>query len=210
VADDVRMVVPADKVVVVPNAIDTAAYLVSPERRARARETLLPQRLRDRPVAVLASRLDPAKRHDRAIAVALSTGTPMVVIGDGPDRPRLERLAAGNPDVVFVGHRGDVGDWLAAADVYTYCAAPTESGSPLAVLEATASGLPVIGFRGDHGTELIPECGGIVVSEPRDVTAEMIEALAQRRGAGVAYVRRRHDIETWLDAYERIFQECAG
>jgi glycosyltransferase involved in cell wall biosynthesis len=209
VADDVRLVVPAEKVIVIPNAIDTASYEVSPSRRARAREDLLPERLRDRTVAVLASRLHGAKRHDRAIAVALATGTPLIVIGDGPDRGRLERLVAGSPEVMFLGHRDDVSNWMAAADVYLYCGAETD-GTPTAVLEAAASGLPIVGFRGDPGTELIQECGGVVVADPRHVTTDMITSMARQRGLGVSYAQRRHGIDAWLDAYEGIFRECAG
>ncbi|HKE65608.1 MAG TPA: glycosyltransferase family 4 protein [Micromonosporaceae bacterium] len=210
VADDIRDAVGADKVAVVPNAIDTARYAVTPARRARARETLLPPRLRDRTVAVLAARLHPDKRHDRAVIIALATGTPLIVIGDGPDRARLQHLADGRPDTLFVGHRDDVAEWLAAADLYVYCGTQTAEGTPYAVLEAAASGLPIVGFRGDSGSDLVEHCGGAVVSGPSEVTGDLIAALVLRRGTGVGYVSREHGLEAWVDAYERIFRECTA
>lgn len=209
VADDVRRVVAPTKVLVVPNAIDTSAFTASAQQRADARARLLPPEFLDRTVAVLASRLHPAKRHDRAVAAALATGTPLIVIGDGPDRARLEALARGSAGVLFVGRRDDVRDWLRAADVYLYCGAETD-GAPTAVLEAAASGLGIIGFHGDPGTDLVVKCGGTIAAGPHDVTADVIAAAAANAGEGASYVRAHHSREAWLDAYEAVFRECAA
>ncbi|WBB70638.1 glycosyltransferase family 4 protein [Micromonospora sp. WMMD812] len=208
VASDLAPVVGRDKLVVVPNAIDTRRFTApSPETRAALRGRLLPSHFQDRRVAILAARLHPAKRHDRAVAAALASGSALVVVGDGPDRERLERLGAGNPDVHFTGHREDVPDLLAASDLYLYCGAETD-GTPTAVLEAAACGLPVVAFRGDPGTELIPYCGGLVIDEPSDLTAEKVSTVLELRGAGVGYVEQQHGRQKWLDAYEQIFEEC--
>ncbi|MFC3504754.1 glycosyltransferase family 4 protein [Micromonospora krabiensis] len=208
VADDLAPVVGRDRLVVVPNAIDTARFAAPlASVRAALRERLLPTRFQDRRVAVLAARLHPAKRHDRAVAAALASGSALVVVGDGPDRERLERLAAGNPNVHFTGHREDVPELLAASDFYLYCGAETD-GTPTCVLEAAACGLPVVAFRGDPGTELIPDCGGLVIEEPSDLTAATVSAILENRGAGVDHVARRHGRQAWLDAYEQIFGEC--
>ena len=209
VADDVRRVVAPEKVVVIPNAIDTSAFAASAQQREDARRRLLPPEFLDRTVAVLASRLHPAKRHDRAVAAVLATGTPLVVVGDGPDRARLEALARGSTDVMFVGHQDDVRDWLRAADVYLYCGAETD-GAPTAVLEAAASRLGIIGFHGDPGTDLVSKCGGIVAAGPRELTADLIAAAAANAGDGAAYVQSHHSREAWLDAYEAVFRECAA
>ncbi|CCH16351.1 glycosyltransferase family 4 protein [Micromonospora lupini] len=208
VAADLEPVVGRDKLVVVPNAIDTRRYAAPPPAmRAVLRQRLLPSRFHDRPVAVLAARLHGAKRHDRAVAAALASESALVVVGDGPDRERLERLAAGNVYVHFTGHRDDVPDLLAASDFYVYCGAETD-GTPTCVLEAAAGGLPIVAFRGDPGTELIPYCGGLVLGEPTELTADAVSAMLERRGTGVAYVEQRHGRDRWLDAYERTFGEC--
>ncbi|MEU5907838.1 glycosyltransferase family 4 protein [Micromonospora sp. NPDC047527] len=208
VADDLEPVVGRDKLVVVPNAIDTHRYVAPPAAtRAALRQELLPSRFRDRRVAVLAARLHAAKRHDRAIAAALASGSALVVVGDGPDRERLERLGAGTDDVHFTGHRDDVPDLLAASDFYIYCGAETD-GTPTCVLEAAACGLPIVAFHDDPGTELVPHCGGLVIDSPSELTAEAVSAMLERRGVGVAYVEQRHGRESWLDAYERTFGEC--
>ncbi|MDG4792864.1 glycosyltransferase family 4 protein [Micromonospora sp. WMMD1082] len=208
VADDLVPVIGGSKLVVVPNAIDTRRYTAPPAAtRAALREQLLPSHFQDRRVAILAARLHGAKRHDRAIAAALASGCALVVVGDGPDRERLERLSAGNADVHFTGHREDVPDLLAAADLYLYCGAATD-GTPTCVLEAAASGLPIVAFHGDPGTELVPRCGGLVIADPADLTVGTVTALLELRGSGVAYVEHRHGRQAWLDAYEQIFGEC--
>jgi glycosyltransferase involved in cell wall biosynthesis len=69
-----------------------------------------------------------------------------VVVGDGPERAGLEAEAASlglHGRVVFAGHADDVRPFYAAADCM---ALPSHSeGSPLALLEAMAAGLPVVG-----------------------------------------------------------------
>ncbi|MFG3708552.1 glycosyltransferase family 4 protein [Micromonospora sp. NPDC047670] len=208
VAGDLEPVIGRDKLVVVPNSIDTRRYAAPPATtRAALRERLLPSRFHDRRVAILAARLHPAKRHDRAIAAALVSGSALVVVGDGPDRERLEQLTGGSADVHFTGHRNDVPDLLAASDFYIYCGAETD-GTPTCVLEAAAGGLPIVAFDGDPGTELVPRCGGLVIGDPAELTPGTAAALLDLRGSGVAYVEQRHGRETWLDAYEQIFGEC--
>ncbi|MFE9691458.1 glycosyltransferase family 4 protein [Micromonospora sp. NPDC005806] len=208
VAADLEPVVGRDKLVVIPNSIDTGRYAApSAETRAALRRQLLPSRFHDRRVAVLAARLHGAKRHHRAVAAALASGSALLVVGDGPDRERLERLSAGNPDVHFTGHREDVPALLAASDFYLYCGAETD-GTPTCVLEAAAAGLPVVAFDGDPGTELVSRCGGLVIGDPSELTAERAAAILELRGSGVAYVEQQHGRENWLAAYERTFGEC--
>lgn len=69
-------------------------------------------------------------------------------MGDGPERPGLERLAVDlglHDRVVFAGWREDARDLVAALDVL---AVPSrEDGSPLVVLEALGAGVPVVGSQ---------------------------------------------------------------
>ncbi len=70
----------------------------------------------------------------------------LVVVGDGPDRARLERLAAALPSGVvrFVGEvpKPKVGRWMAAADALALCSG--YEGLSHVLLEAMAAGLPVV------------------------------------------------------------------
>ena len=81
-------------------------------------------------------RLVGADRPDRRV----------VVVGDGPDRARLEGMAASLPPgtVRFTGEvlRAEVGRWMAAADALALCSG--YEGLSHVLLEAMAAGLPVV------------------------------------------------------------------
>jgi glycosyltransferase involved in cell wall biosynthesis len=76
----------------------------------------------------------------------LAADTRLVVVGDGPDHPRLERLSASLPPGVvrFVGEvpPGEVGRWMRAADALALCSG--YEGLSHVLLEAMAAGLPVV------------------------------------------------------------------
>jgi glycosyltransferase involved in cell wall biosynthesis len=72
----------------------------------------------------------------------------VVLLGDGPARPELETLAASlglGDRVRFVGETVDVAPWLSAMDLFV-SPSPEETFG-IAVLEALASGLPVVYSR---------------------------------------------------------------
>ncbi len=72
----------------------------------------------------------------------------MVIVGDGPERKRVERFAravgATDNRVVFVGERSDVPQILAGAKAAWMTA---KRGGIHVTLEAVAAGTPVVGFR---------------------------------------------------------------
>ena len=67
------------------------------------------------------------------------------MLGDGPERSRLERTAQelGVSDrVFFAGWQTDLSTWLSALDVFVLTS--NSEGLPLGALEAMAAGLPVV------------------------------------------------------------------
>jgi len=88
------------------------------------------------------NRLDRAKRVDLLIEAAGQHGLRVVVVGEGPDRERLEGLANGS--VTFAGRVG--GDEL--ADLYARCSAlyyaPIDEDFGMGPYEAFLSGKPVV------------------------------------------------------------------
>ncbi len=96
------------------------------------------------PLAISVGRLIASKRVDVALAYAAEHGARIVVVGDGPERARLEAKAAElGVDARFVGKvsRTDALTWMAAADVLVH--ASLEEGLSTVVREATAIGLRV-------------------------------------------------------------------
>src|SRR5439155_2302670 len=103
--------------------------------------------------ALVASRLAPEKGVDVAIEACRRAGVPLVVAGDGPERPALQSRAA---DVIFVGAIGadELADLRARARV---ALVPTRAAETfgLAAAEAMAAGLPVLASRAGALGELL-------------------------------------------------------
>lgn len=95
------------------------------------------------PYFLVVSRLVPYRRVDLAIQAAQAADVPLLIIGDGPDRPRLERLAGRHP-VSFLGTLPDE----TVARAMARCTATVTPGVEdfgLVPLEANAAGRPAIG-----------------------------------------------------------------
>jgi len=113
---------------------------------------------------LVVSRLVPYKRIDLAVLACTELGVRLIVIGDGPDRARLEALAG--PTISFAGRGSD-------ADVNHYagrCRAllfPGEEDFGMTPLEVNAAGRPVIAYKGGGAVETITEgLNGIFFTEP--------------------------------------------
>ena len=93
---------------------------------------------------LVVSRLVAYKRVDLAVEAFTSMGRPLVVIGDGPARPALERR--GGPTIRFLGRQPDdeVGRYLAACRGLIF---PGEEDFGIVPLEANAAGRPVVALE---------------------------------------------------------------
>jgi glycosyltransferase involved in cell wall biosynthesis len=92
------------------------------------------------------------RRVDLAVAAATRLGRRLIVVGDGPERARLERLAG--PRVSFAGHV----DRAALLDLFARCHAylvPGVEDFGMAPVEAMAAGKPVIARGAGGATETV-------------------------------------------------------
>jgi glycosyltransferase involved in cell wall biosynthesis len=121
-----------------------------------------------------------------------------LVVGDGPERGRLEQLAAelGIGDATtFTGRRDDVPDVLAALDVVV--SSSVFEGSPLALIEAMAAGKAIVATRVGGVPDLIEDGRHGRLVEPGDPArlAAAIEPLLAdpglRRELGERAARRQ-------------------
>jgi len=124
---------------------------------------------------LIVSALVPYKRIDLAIEGCRRAGARLRIVGDGPERARLERL--GGDDVTFVGSVPDE----AIRDEYRRTMAlllPGEEDFGIAPVEAQACGRPVVAFgRGGALETVIDGETGVLFSE---LTAESIRAALDR------------------------------
>jgi len=100
------------------------------------------------------SRLMPYKRIDVAIEAAKRMNRRLVIIGDGPDRERLEKL--GDDRIEFLGRQPDkiVNYYAARCRALLF---PGEEDFGMVPLEVNAAGRPVIAYRGGGALETVVE-----------------------------------------------------
>jgi glycosyltransferase involved in cell wall biosynthesis len=136
------------------------------------------------PLLVAAGALLERKGQDLAIAaLKLLPGATLILVGDGPDRARLEGLARG-ADVRFLGNRphAELPALLAAADVMVL---PTVSeGLANVWVEALACGTPVVTSDVGGAREVVdrPEAGRLVPRDPVAIAEAVRELLADPPG----------------------------
>jgi glycosyltransferase involved in cell wall biosynthesis len=146
------------------------------------------------------SRLNAYKRIDLAVEACTRTGRKLVVIGDGPDRARLEKMAG--PSVSFLGRLPD-----AAVNRYAArCRAlifPGEEDFGMTPLEVNAAGRPVVAFAAGGATETVIEGLNGVLFRAQTVNSvvEGLERLEERTWDSAAIRRnaQRYDIEVFQD-----------
>ncbi|NME82452.1 glycosyltransferase [Clostridium sp. SM-530-WT-3G] len=103
---------------------------------------------------LMVGRLQEYKRVDIAVQAFNKLGLPLIIIGDGPDRVRLESMAKSN--VKFLGRKSD----QEIKDYYSKCKAfifPGEEDFGITPLEAMASGRPVIAYKKGGALETVVE-----------------------------------------------------
>ncbi len=108
----------------------------------------------------------------------------LVLVGDGPDRPKIERRAAElnvTDRVVLLGHRADVPALLPLADVYVHAA--LAENCPVAVIEAARAGLPWAAVPAAGIVELQRHLGGCV---PLDELGPLVADAGRRAELGRA------------------------
>ena len=214
--------IPASKVVFVPNGI--------PDRptgdRERARREL--GLARSDAVVGTVCGLRPQKELETALR-ALGRLAPhrptlrFVVVGDGPERARLERLAdeLGVP-TLFLGHRpnDEVPDLVAAMDVLVLSS--RFEGMPLAVLEWMAAGKAIVASRVGGIPSIVEHEHEALLVPPRDHVAfaqeigRLLDDPSERRRLGKAAQRRQraefrfeHTLDLLEGLYERLYAEAA-
>ncbi|MFJ9557638.1 glycosyltransferase family 4 protein [Nocardiopsis sp. NPDC101807] len=106
---------------------------------------------------------------DAAPSIADRSPEPVIAIaGDGPLWGRLHDTAAEmDADVRMLGHRSDVADLLAAADVF--CLTSQWEGPSLVIMEALRAGLPVVSTRVGGIPDLY--AGTVLMVPPGDTAA---------------------------------------
>ncbi|HEX7317696.1 MAG TPA: glycosyltransferase [Pyrinomonadaceae bacterium] len=199
---------------VIPNAIPFE------EIAAETRDVRPEMFSRDEKVVLYAGRMDEGKNVESVIAALarVAEEVPFVAImcGDGPARPRLERMARElgiAQRVIFKGYVDDLWDLMRRADAFVSLS--RFEGCPNVVLEAMACGCPLVVSDIPAHRELLDERSARF-ADPDDTAKAAAEIKAtllfggeSRARAARARVARR-PVETTARLYEQLYSSLLG
>jgi glycosyltransferase involved in cell wall biosynthesis len=206
-----RYAAPSGKCVVIHNGVDLDRFAPPGGARNGQRQ----------PLVLGVGRLVPQKDFElfleaAALLVGRNPATGFAIVGDGPERAALERRAAHYGlahTVTFMGERQDVPDLLRAADILWLTS--LWEGLPNVVLEAAASGTPVVARDIGATREIV--CHGVTgyLVPERDPetfaahTRDLLTDPARLRGMGEAarrVVEERFSLTRMVAATEDLYQ----
>jgi glycosyltransferase involved in cell wall biosynthesis len=167
-------------------------------------------------------RMTGVKDTDAVLEIVAATrqrGVPAVLcmVGDGPDRERLEQVAHDlgiARSTYFVGYQEDVAGYYWLFDAFLLPS--VNEGTPVSAIEALASGTPVVATRVGGVPDVVTDGvdGFLVEPGDPDAAADRLAELARdpelraRLGeAGSANARERYSVERLVDDVDRLYRE---
>ena len=166
-------------------------------------------------------RMTAVKRTDDVLLsfrglLALNVDATLCLVGDGPDRGRLERRAHElgiAKRCLFVGYQDDVGPFYSAMDALVLPSA--NEGTPVSVIEALAAGRPAVATRVGGVPDVVRDAVDGFLVEPGDTDgiAGRLEALARdpelrtaMGAAGRARVLERYAVDRLVDDMDELYR----
>lgn len=213
-----RRAVAADKMIVMPNGIDTDRFITGPETRDRMRQAL---GITGQFTWLAVGRLEQVKAYPtllRAFARVADSSATLLICGQGSLAADLGALADElkiAARVRFLGLRADIPDVMSAADAFVMSS--DSEGLPLVLLQASAAGLPIVstdvGGAGEVVVDgatgyLVPAGNPAALARAMDRMAALpqVDRAAMGR-AGRARVQTMFQAQRIVDRWERLYRQ---
>lgn len=205
---------------VVPNGIDLSSFQTAKNPGSIRRKFGIKP---DAPILLTVGRMDPEKRLDFIVDafVRIAGHNPdvhLVFAGDGSARKSIESQALGTKvkdRIHFLGMvaRAELPDVLHDADLFL--SASTTEVHPISVIEAIASGLPIVAVKDEAFEGMIEnDQNGYMVPLNLETYADTISALLTDReklsrfGKHSAALSEKYSIEGQVKALEKLYMEA--
>lgn len=212
---------PQTKVHVIPNGVDVDRFSPLPGDESKTAKNALRQQLglpTDCPLATIVAALRPEKNHRRFLEAAAKTidnhpDAQFAIVGDGDLRGELEACAKelGVSDAVhFLGSRSDIPEILRASDAFLLTS--DNEAAPVSIMEAMASGLPVIASNVGSVHEMVieGETGFLVPTESAAFADRLSQLFSDvELATRISRKARAHavasaSVQVMVDGYERL------
>jgi glycosyltransferase involved in cell wall biosynthesis len=164
---------PPGRLVVIPNGVDTERYGRAVARAATRQQIGIPAGV---PMAMVVAKLMTQKGHAILLDALPSVlerfpALHTVLVGEGELRHSLQarvRASGLATRVIFLGDRPDIPELLSASDIFVLPS--LWEGLPMALLEAMATGLPVVATEVSGTRDVVEQHSGVLVA-PGDAQA---------------------------------------
>lgn len=162
---------PKDRAFSIHNGVDLATYGKQEVPSDSIKKKLgLPL---DKTIIISVGWLRPGKGHEYVIKAMANmennSAYVFVILGEGPDRERLLKLADDlgvGANVQLVGMQNNVSEWLSVSDIAI--SASFSEGLSNALVEAAASGLPIIATNVGGNPEVVEDGYNGILIDPKD------------------------------------------
>jgi alpha-1,6-mannosyltransferase len=162
------------------------------------------------PLLIYVGRLDGEKRPDLVVEafrrLPRELGAKLALLGEGPLKPEIAALR--DERIIMPGYvknRAELAHWLASADIYVSAMADETFG--ISIVEAQASGLPVVGVAAGAMLDRVTADTGRLgaVGNPEAMAANIL-AVMYRDRSGMAAAARAHALQfSWDSSMEALF-----
>ena len=137
-----------------------------------------------------------------------------LLCGEGKDEERFRDALGDLPNIELVGWVDNVGDWLAAFDLFAYPSLHEALGSTL--LDAMGLGLPIVASDVDGIPEFVQDGvnGRLVPPEDAEQLVTAIAEVLEQADNALRDTNReeaaKHDATRMADAYETLYREISS
>ena len=212
--------VPDDRIAVIYNGVDTDEFHPPTDAAAKAAERGALGLPPDLPLALFVGDIrTPRKNLDTVLKALVDVpGVRLAVVGELAHSPfpTLARQLGVADRVHFTGYTLEVKRYMRAADLFVF-PSRYEAGT-LVLMEAAATGLPIVTARTAGGAEVFGPEAATVIDDPDDAPAltaairRFADSPEERAlaGATALAVGRHHTWTRMADAYLALFAEMAG
>lgn len=210
-------------VAAVSNGVDLSCF-----RPGRAPEELYSRYGLDKNcrTVLYVGRVDPEKNVGAVVEAFLAAerkiggkiGAQLVIVGDGVDKVRLVRLAAGHSNVHFLGRvtPPELYEVYRLGDVFATASEIETQG--IVLIEAAACGLPLVAVDKGAVSEVCVDgkngflCSPGAVAEFADALAKILtdDGLRKKFPKASVKIAAEHDFERTLDKFENIYRKVVG